>query len=152
LVRLAALAAVLAPLAACAESSADTAAAREQIRAADLAFARATAERGAEGWVSFFAADGKMFRPGQVVSGPDSIRAHVTPWFADAAFSLTWEPTFAEVATSGDLGYTYGRYQSRGRDSMGNAVTGAGWYVTVWRRDEDGTWKVALDIGNPDGR
>lgn len=147
-----ALVAVAVSLAAACGRSVDVNAVAAEIRQADIAFARATAEHGADGWVSFFAEDGKMFRPGEVVSGPDSIRALVTPWFADEAFTLTWEPTFAEVTGSGDLGYTYGRYQSTGRDSMGNAITGSGWYVTVWRRDASGAWKVVADIGNPDGR
>lgn len=131
---------------------ADSAAEREALRAADVAFARATAESGADGWVSYFAEDGVMFRPGGAVVGQDSILAMVTAWFADDAFTLAWEPQHAEVSKTGDLGYTYGRYRSTGRDSMNNQVTGTGSYVTVWRKQPDGTWKVALDIGSPDGR
>ncbi len=129
---------------------ADTSGARE-IRNADIAFAKATAERGAEGWTSYFAEDGVMFQPGGVIAGRDSIRAVVTRWFADDHFGLTWEPTNAEVAESGDLGYTFGRYHTTGRDATGNAVQVTGSYVTVWRKQADGSWKVALDIGNPDG-
>lgn len=123
---------------------------RSALLEADIAFAEATAERGADGWVSYFAEEGVMFRPGGAVVGRDSIRAMVTAWFADDAFALTWEPTHAEVSTSGDLGFTYGRYRSTGSDSEGNEVIGMGSYVTIWRK-QDGRWLVALDIGNPDG-
>lgn len=122
------------------------------LRDADLAFAKATADSGADGWVSYFADDGVMFRPGGVIQGKDSIQAVVTAWFADDTFSLTWQPTYAEGSATGDLGYTYGRYQSTGRDAAGAVTRGTGSYVTVWRKQTDGTWKVALDIGNPDGR
>lgn len=129
----------------------DMEAVRSTLHEADRAFAEATAERRANGWVSYFAEDGVMFRPGGTVVGRDSIHAMVTAWFADDAFSLTWEPTNAGVSQHGDLGYTYGRYRSTGTDRQGNEVASTGSYVTVWHKQEDGSWKVVLDIGSPDG-
>lgn len=131
---------------------ADVAAEEAALMDADRAFAQATAASGAEGWTAFFAADGVMFRPGGTVVGTDSIRAVVTTWFADDTFALTWDPSHAEVSAAGDLGYTYGRYRSTGTDGQGNEVASTGSYVTVWRKQEDGSWKVMLDIGSPDGR
>lgn len=128
----------------------DPAAVEAALRDTDVAFARATADSGADGWVAYFADDGVMFRPGGVIQGRDSIRAVVTAWFADDTFSLSWEPTHAEGSEAEDLGYTYGRYQSTGRDATGAVIRSTGSYVTVWRRQPDGTWKVALDVGTPD--
>ncbi len=136
----------------CQARATDVEKARSALLEADIAFAEATAERGADGWVSYFAEEGVMFRPGGAVVGRDSIRAMVTAWFANDAFALTWEPTHADVSRGGDLGFTYGRYRSMGKDREGNEVAGTGSYVTIWRKQEDGKWMVALDIGNPDGR
>jgi ketosteroid isomerase-like protein len=36
-----------------------------------------------------------------------------------------------------------------GRDGRW-AADGSGNYVTIWRRQPDGSWKVAVDIGNQD--
>ncbi len=116
----------------------------------DRAFARAVAERGVDGWVSFFAADGMMVSGQLTTKGQDSIRALMTPAFADPSYALEWEPTHAEVAASGDFGYTLGRYVSSQTDAEGSAVRQTGSYVSVWRKDADGMWKVALDVGSPD--
>ena len=71
------------------------------------------------------------------------------PVYADTTFSITWDPNYAEVAASGDMGYTVGRYERTSR-AEGETVVNAGTYLTVWRRQEDGSWKVKADIGNPD--
>ena len=61
----------------------------------------------------------------------------------DSAFTLTWEPEFAQVSTSGDLGYTYGQYELTVADS----VFREGYYVTIWKKDANGNWKFVLDTG-----
>lgn len=57
--------------------------------------------------------------------------------------SLTWEPIYAEVSESGELGYTWGNWKFAGKDT---ALYGN--YFTVWKKQKDGTWKVVLDGGN----
>jgi hypothetical protein len=68
--------------------------------------------------------------------------------------TLTWEPAYADVSESGDLGYTWGRYTlfvpSPGKNLQ--PLYRKGTYVTIWRRQSDGSWKVVLDGGNPDGQ
>ncbi|HEX9704269.1 MAG TPA: nuclear transport factor 2 family protein [Gemmatimonadales bacterium] len=131
--------------------SIDAAAERAALMEADRAFAAATARERVEGWVRFFAPDGAMFRPGGLATGHTAVRERMTPAFADTSFTLSWEPTEAHVAASGDLGYTIGRYESRRRAATGGVTTATGSYLTVWKKQPDGTWKVAADIGNPDG-
>ncbi len=121
-----------------------------ELMEADRAFDQSTAARGVEGWVSSFAEDGIMVSSRGLVVGHDSIRAVMTPVFADSTFTLRWEPDHAEVAASGELGYTLGRYESRRVGEGGAVVTRTGSYLTVWRRGEDGEWRVVVDIGNPD--
>ncbi len=58
---------------------------------------------------------------------------------------LSWEPGYADIAASGDLGYTTGPWEIRRTPS--EAPSGCGHYVTVWRKQRDGKWKVAIDIG-----
>jgi len=57
--------------------------------------------------------------------------------------TLTWEPVKAEVAKSGELGYTWGNWKFELKDT-----TYYGNYFTVWKLQNEGTWKVALDGGN----
>ncbi|WP_321308767.1 DUF4440 domain-containing protein [Marinifilum fragile] len=61
----------------------------------------------------------------------------------DSGFSLSWKPSFAEVAHSGDLGYTYGIYHYTTPDTITK-----GTYVSIWKKGLDGKWKYVLDSGN----
>lgn len=122
----------------------------DELMSADSAFAHATAERGADGWVSYFAEDGIMVVPGRQLVGRDEIRGVMTDVFSDPGYSLLWSPTGGEVAGSGDLGYTIGRYLSRRTGGDGADRVNRGTYVTVWRLGASGDWKVAVDLGVPD--
>lgn len=117
--------------------------AEAEIIAADLAFARDVADRGADAWVEAFAEDGLMFPAGgPAARGHDAIRDAMGPAF-DAGLSLRWQPLGAEAGSGCDLGWSWGRYQSgEGEDAV------VGKYVTIWRRGEDGRWRVVGDIGN----
>lgn len=66
----------------------------------------------------------------------------------DTTFSLTWKPHFAAVAASRDLGYTYGIYTFLSKDEFGNPQEAHGTYVSIWKKDQHGEWKLVLDSGN----
>jgi ketosteroid isomerase-like protein len=59
---------------------------------------------------------------------------------------LAWEPEFAEAASSGELGYTTGPWTWR--KSAADSVSARGHYLSVWRRDDAGTWRLLVDIGH----
>jgi len=61
---------------------------------------------------------------------------------------LFWQPVGADLARGGDLGYTWGTYEFRTRDAEDKPVTRHGKYVTVWKKQRDGSWKFVMDIGN----
>jgi ketosteroid isomerase-like protein len=63
---------------------------------------------------------------------------------------LTWAPSFADVAESGDLGYTWGRYEYRGTGPDGQPRTATGYFLIIWKRQPDGTWRFVIDQGAPD--
>jgi len=115
----------------------------------DRAFDKATAAKGIEGWVEF-AADDAVFMPEGLdfVRGKEAVRKFYTPMFARKGFTLRWEPIEAVVAASGDLGYTLGRWKSTAINPEGKTVTGQGKYLTIWKKQKDGSWKAAVDVGN----
>lgn len=61
---------------------------------------------------------------------------------------LTWQPVFAKLASSCDLGYTYGYYQYVVTRPGNRENISAGTYVTIWEKQKDGSWKFVLDSGN----
>lgn len=120
-----------------------------ELMEADRAFNKATAESGAEGWASFFAEDATMVQSGVgAIRGKEAILATMAPYFATGA-RLSWEPSRAEVSADGTLGYTIGEYQSETVGPDGERAIGRGLYVSVWRRGDDGGWRVVMDLGNP---
>ncbi|MEZ4808978.1 MAG: nuclear transport factor 2 family protein [Allomuricauda sp.] len=57
--------------------------------------------------------------------------------------TITWQPINVEVAKSGDLGFSWGNWQFKTQDT-----TYYGNYITIWKKQSDGTWKMRLDGGN----
>jgi len=59
--------------------------------------------------------------------------------------SLVWKPDFVDVAASGDLGYTFGKYTYTTTDSIGNEHIYIGVFHTVWRKQSNGRWRFVWD-------
>jgi ketosteroid isomerase-like protein len=108
-------------------------------------FAKAVAEHGHEAFVTYFAEDGVELDDGGGISSRDAIRKQ-PPW--PEGTTLTWTPVKADVAASGDLGYTYGNYVFKSKDKEGKLVTHYGKYMSIWKKQKDGSWKVVVDMGN----
>ncbi|MBT8422293.1 MAG: DUF4440 domain-containing protein, partial [Gammaproteobacteria bacterium] len=97
----------------------------------------------------YLAADAVQLPDGALpLDGKEAIMANVLGAVADNEFSLSWEPVNAEVAASGDLGYTWGNYFLEGIDIDGASFEAEGKYASVWRYSSDSGWQVVLDISN----
>jgi ketosteroid isomerase-like protein len=68
--------------------------------------------------------------------------AALRSFLAEKSYALESDSIQAEVAASDDFGYTYGRYELR---YEGSQETQKGYYVRVWKRDEQGRWRIVLD-------
>ncbi len=119
---------------------------------ADRAFNRATQQRGVDGWVSFFDVDGAMIQEGVgEVTGRDAIGAAMGSVFSTPDVSLIWEPSRAHASDDGTLGFTVGGFESTSMGPNGESAVAHGIYVSIWRKQSDGSWKVIMDLGNPTG-
>jgi ketosteroid isomerase-like protein len=92
--------------------------------------------------VAFIDTDPRQFRGAAAVQqrmGPDQ-----------PGVSLTWSAYFTDVSDDGTLGYNYGRFESRrpGRDGL--EIVRGGWFLSIWKRQPDGSWKYVMDTGVPD--
>ncbi|GJQ63113.1 MAG: hypothetical protein SCALA702_21660 [Melioribacteraceae bacterium] len=81
---------------------------------------------------------------GQPIKGISSVEEA----FKEYKSLLQWEPEFADVSASGDLGYTWGRYVTMSRAEDGEYKRTYGKYTSIWKKQKDGTWKWVLDTGN----
>lgn len=131
------------------------------VQADDRATIRAGIDAGNRQWIeawantdadliaSIFAPDGAMLRGGGTVArGRDEIRA---------VFAEVWKKNGGAVATvvttdfwevddrvyeTGDYTYTFNR------DNVELRVGGR--YLTIWKKQPDGAWRIVADLGFPD--
>ena len=61
---------------------------------------------------------------------------------------LSFTAVRVEVARSGALAWEHGTYEFATSDKEGTTTIERGTYVTVWKKQPDGAWKVVGDIHN----
>jgi ketosteroid isomerase-like protein len=112
----------------------------------DRRFAKDVGERGGAAFADWFAQDGVALNNGQApLIGLVAIRKSAN--WDPKVYQLTWTTTDAQMGPSGDMGYTWGHFEGHSKDAAGNPVTTSGRYITMWRKEKDGSWKVVLDAG-----
>ena len=118
---------------------------------AEADFEKARAEKGLEGWLSFFADDTVDLSQGlPIANGKEEMRKRLSPHW-DKSVVLKWQPVRVDVSQSGDLGYTAGNWQIPVLDRRSTKrVLITGKYLTIWKKQRDGSWKVEADMGNQD--
>jgi len=107
---------------------------------AEKAYAKLAGEKGfREASMSVLADDAVIFTPG-AVNGKKF-------WRETKEDPVTiWRPIFASISRSGELGYTTGPSEYRkSRDA--EKPDAFGHFVTIWQKNANGVWKVALDVG-----
>ena len=108
---------------------------------AERSFAAMSVEKGRQqAFLAHLAEDSILFRPGPV-SGRKWMQEH-----PPSAGILSWRPELAFVSRGGDLGFTTGPWEFR-QKSMEEKPVAYGSFVSVWRRQADGAWKLLVDTG-----
>jgi ketosteroid isomerase-like protein len=123
----------------------------DSLLAADAGWMKVFSAKNLAQSVAYFEENGSMLGPNApIVTGKEAITKNLSQFFAIPALKLTWLADKANVARSGELGYTSGAYQMTFSDATGKTLSDKGKYVTVWKKQKDGSWKVSLDIFNTD--
>lgn len=111
---------------------------------AERAFSRTCVAKGLRAsFMEFFAADGIRFLP-HPVNAQENLRQQPAP-SGSQTFTLSWQPVFADVSQAGDLGFTTGPYALT--DNARKNAPRYGYYFSIWRKQQDGSWRVFLDYG-----
>lgn len=117
----------------------------------DWSKAAATADAGRV--AAFYAEDAIAYPPNEPVAiGRPAAQKVWAAYFADKTYRISWKTDHAEVAKSGELGFTTGTYEDSFTGPDGKQVNGKGKYVCVWRKEKDGTWKAIHDTWNSDSK
>ena len=117
---------------------------REALLAADNEWSQTTKD--IDKFMTFFAADASGHYAGSpTLTGTSALREYWGGLMKSPGFSAEWKASKAEVGAGGDLGYTSGAYTL-----VSGGATEKGKYITVWKKQADGSWKVVEDAGNAD--
>jgi len=119
-----------------------TAQLKEQVRAAETAFAKSMADRDLARFTSFLSSEAVFMANGQPTRGPKDVSDKWKRFFEGPQAPFSWAPEFVEVLESGKLALSSGPV----RDPSGKRV---GTFNSVWRREPDGQWKIVFDNGCP---
>jgi len=95
-----------------------------------------------EAFLKYLDSNGVVFSNGQAINGIETwSKREKRPGI------LNWRPLFAEIAFSGDFGYTTGPWTYQAK-TLEDSIIARGQYTTVWHKDKNGNWKFLVDLGS----
>lgn len=103
--------------------------------------------------VTFYADDVLLLFPNRsIITGKEATREVFSKAFKDPNYTLSWKSSKVDVSAIADVGYTVGAYNQTYSGSYNNQIMERGKYAAFWRKDENGHWKVVVDIYNTEMR
>ena len=126
----------------------DLEAERDALMAADKKWSESVGDT--EEFLSYFTDDAYFMPFNAPLARDDAIRATWEHLISMPGFAVEWAASSADVAESGELGYTIGTFKLT-LEQDGALMVTVGKYATVWSKHADGSWKVQVDTFNTDG-
>lgn len=120
-------------------------AARQEILITEKAFEKLAAQEGLKiAFTHYGASDAVINRNDSIHNGLAAIASFYSRP-SKGTIKLSWTPDFVDVSTSCDLGYTYGKYIFLLTDSSRKTTEFKGIFHTVWKKQQDGSWRFVWD-------
>ena len=83
--------------------------------------------------------------------GLTPIRKAYADAMTDSAFSVNFASDKIDVSASGDMAYARGHFSEKYTDPKTSKVmTDSGSYLTVYKKQQDGSWKAVEDFATAD--
>lgn len=119
----------------------DSSSALFSLKQAESSFAKMSVLSGWQAaFVEFFAEDAIVFRKEVIKNGKQFYRDQ-KPY----PIVIKWESEFMDISASGDFGFSSGPAEYQ--EYVPYTPSSAGYYLSVWRKQSNGVWKVVLDVG-----
>ena len=113
-----------------------------EVFATETAFAKAFADRDKEKFFSYVAKDATFLSGFTTSHGRDEVIASWSRYFEGPQAPFSWGPERVSVSADTALALSTGPVY----DTNGNHV---GDYISTWRKEKDGTWKIVFDSNGP---
>jgi ketosteroid isomerase-like protein len=113
----------------------------DHVRAREVAFARTMADRDHTAFTTFVSKEA-LFVDATVLRGREAVAEAWKPLFEGAEAPFSWEPERVEVIGSGTLAISTGPVRNADGERIGT-------FNSTWRLEDDGEWRVVIDIGCP---
>jgi len=114
----------------------------QQVREAEIAFAKTMADRDHDAFATHVSEEAVFFDDRSALRGRSAVAAGWAGFFEGPDAPFSWKPERVEVLESGTLALSTGPVF----DPRGNQV---GTFNSIWRREADGVWRVVFDKGCP---
>jgi uncharacterized protein (TIGR02246 family) len=134
-------------------AAADTTAATDAVNRTEQDMLAAFQAKDAARLASYYAPDAVLATPGRPAAKTgEAVRKALSEDFADPNFKLGFTNEKTEVAGSGDIAYTHGSFTvTYTNPETKQPQNGSGTYVTVFKKQADGSWKAVADVATPSG-
>lgn len=133
----------------CTYKAADTEAIGDELMELSREWSGVAASGNIDSLLTYWADNAVMMPPGQPsLRGKEAIRSYLEAGFQNPGFEVSWEPLSAHVSEQGDMAYLFEKNRIAFDDSLGNRVVQHNKVVTVWRKQDDGSWKNVVDMWN----
>ena len=116
-------------------------------------WSKAAATKDAAKVSAFYAEDAIAYPPNEPAAiGRPAAQKVWANYFVDKTFTISWKTLHAEIAKSGDIGYTAGTYEDSYKGPDGKLVHEKGKYTCIWKKQKNGVWKAVHDSWNSDAK
>ena len=123
----------------------------QDILTADTALQKAVAERNLEGIIAFYAEEAVLLPTAEpIVVGKGAIREEWQHILSIPDFQNRSALTKIDVASGGDMAYSMGTYLATMLGEDGKPVAEPGKWLSIWKRQADGAWRIVVDTYNTD--
>jgi ketosteroid isomerase-like protein len=120
----------------------------DEVRCQETGFSKSIESRDMEAFRSFLDEDARFIGV-RVRRGPDEITEAWRTYEPEDGPSLKWRPQIVEVLEDGKLALSRGPYKYTTKNEDGEEVDYWGTFNSIWRLQDDGSWKVVFDAGSP---
>jgi ketosteroid isomerase-like protein len=120
----------------------------DEVRCREIGFSKSVETQDAALFASFIDADAR-FVSGTVTRGPVAVAEAWSVFFSEDGPTIKWRPQIVEVLEDGELALSRGPYRYTAKNEEGIETDYWGTFNSIWRLQDDGSWKVVFDAGGP---